>query len=58
MAGVVSGFFVIAALPTAQNVYVAAARYEVGEEMTRDIALLTSVGTLISLMVIASLFGA
>ncbi|MCT2150094.1 hypothetical protein M3D48_05595 [Dermabacter vaginalis] len=53
-----SGFFVIAALPTAQNVYVAAARYEVGEEMTRDIALLTSVGTLISLMVIASLFGA
>ena len=49
---------VLAALPTAQNVYVAAARYEVGEEMTRDIALLTSVGTMIALMVIASLFGA
>ncbi|WP_153246509.1 hypothetical protein [Dermabacter sp. HSID17554] len=53
-----SGFFVIAALPIAQNVSVAAARYEVGEEMTRDITLLTSVGTLIALMVIASLFGA
>ena len=49
---------VLAALPTAQNVYVAAARYEVGEEMTRDIALLTSVGTMVALMVIASLFGA
>lgn len=49
---------VLAALPTAQNVYVAAARYEVGEEMTRDIALFTSVGTMIVLMVIASLFGA
>lgn len=49
---------VLAALPTAQNVYVAAARYEVGEEMTRDIALFTSVGTMIALMVIASLFGA
>ncbi len=48
---------VLAALPTAQNVYVAAARYETGEELARDTALFTSVGTLGVLLVTSALLG-
>ncbi|MDO5644152.1 MAG: AEC family transporter [Dermabacter sp.] len=48
---------VMAALPTAQNVYVAAARYEVGEDLSRDTALFTSVGTLVALVIITTILG-
>lgn len=49
---------VFGALPTAQNVYVAAAHYGVGEEMTRDTALLTSIGTMLVLLAVAACMGA
>lgn len=48
---------VLAALPTAQNVYVAAARYETGEELSRDVALFTSLGTVVVLVIVTALLG-
>lgn len=48
---------VLAALPTAQNVYVAAARYEVGEDVARDSALFTSLGTVVILMGLSVVLG-
>ena len=46
---------VMAALPTAQNVYVAASRYETGEELARDAALFTSIGSLGTLLLASAL---
>lgn len=47
---------VMAALPTAQNVYVTAAHYETAEEVSRDTALVTSVGTLLVLLAVSPFF--
>ncbi len=47
---------VLAALPTAQNVYVTAAHYETSEEVARDTALVTSIGTLGVLLAAAAFF--
>ncbi|MGO2586194.1 MAG: AEC family transporter, partial [Brachybacterium tyrofermentans] len=40
---------VMAALPTAQNVYVAAARYRAAENLARDTVLITTIGTVVVL---------
>lgn len=44
---------VMAALPTAQNVYVAASRYEAGEILARDTVLVTTVGVVTTMTGIA-----
>lgn len=48
---------VMAALPTAQNVYVAAARYRASENLARDTVLLTTVGTVLVLLLLSGLLG-
>lgn len=44
---------VMAALPTAQNIYVAAARYRASENLARDTVLITTLGTVLVLLLIA-----
>lgn len=46
---------VMAALPTAQNVFVAASRYQSGEAIARDTVLATTIGTVLVLLGISSL---
>lgn len=48
---------VMAALPTAQNVYVAAARYRASENLARDTVLITTIGTVVVLLAISGLLG-
>ena len=48
---------VMAALPTAQNVYVAAARYRAAENLARDTVLITTIGTVVVLLLISGLLG-
>lgn len=48
---------VMAALPTAQNVYVAAARYGAAENLARDTVLITTIGTVVVLLLISGLLG-
>lgn len=48
---------VIAALPTAQNVFNYAQRYERGEIVARDTVLITTVGSVLVLLVVAALLG-
>lgn len=48
---------VMAALPTAQNVYVAAARYRAAENLARDTVLITTIGTVLVLLLISGLLG-
>ncbi|MFC0674111.1 AEC family transporter [Brachybacterium hainanense] len=48
---------VMAALPTAQNVYVAASRYEASEELARDTVLTTTVGTVVVLLALSAVLG-
>lgn len=48
---------VMAALPTAQNVYVAAARYSASENLARDTVLITTIGTVLVLLVISAVLG-
>ena len=48
---------VMAALPTAQNVYVAAARYGAAENLARDTVLITTIGTVVVLLLISGLIG-
>jgi len=48
---------VMAALPTAQNVYVAAARYRASENLARDTVLITTIGTVLVLLAISALLG-
>jgi malonate transporter and related proteins len=48
---------VMAALPTAQNVYVAAARYRAAEHLARDTVLITTIGTVLVLLLISGVFG-
>jgi len=45
---------VMAALPTAQNVYVAAARYRASENLARDTVLITTIGTVLVLLLISA----
>ncbi|ATG55162.1 permease [Brachybacterium ginsengisoli] len=45
---------VMAALPTAQNVYVAAARYRASENLARDTVLITTLGTVLVLLLISA----
>jgi predicted permease len=45
---------VMAALPTAQNVYVAAARYRAAENLARDTVLITTIGTVLVLLAISA----
>lgn len=45
---------VMAALPTAQNVYVAAARYRAAENLARDTVLITTIGTVLVLLLISA----
>lgn len=49
---------VMAALPTAQNVLVAAARYGASEVLARDTVLVTTIGTVVTLLVVSVLLGA
>lgn len=49
---------VMAALPTAQNVYVAAARYRASENLARDTVLITTIGTVVVLLLISAALGA
>lgn len=49
---------VMAALPTAQNVFAAAVRYERGEEICRDTVLLTTVVAMLTMAVVALLLAA
>ncbi|MDN5822000.1 MAG: AEC family transporter [Brachybacterium sp.] len=49
---------VMAALPTAQNVYVAAARYRASENLARDTVLITTIGTVAVLLLISAVLGA
>ena len=46
---------VTSALPTAQNVYVAAVRYRSAEAVTRDVVLVTSVAAMGTMAVVALL---
>ncbi|APX31494.1 permease [Brachybacterium sp. P6-10-X1] len=48
---------VMAALPTAQNVYVAAARYRAAENLARDTVLITTIGTVLVLLLISGVLG-
>lgn len=48
---------VMAALPTAQNVFVAAARYQAGENLARDTVLITTIGTVVVLLLVSGLLG-
>ncbi|WP_114856013.1 AEC family transporter [Brachybacterium sp. YJGR34] len=48
---------VMAALPTAQNVYVAAARYRASENLARDTVLITTIGTVLVLLLLSGLLG-
>lgn len=48
---------VMAALPTAQNVYVAAARYRAAENLARDTVLITTIGTVVVLLLISGVLG-
>ena len=48
---------VMAALPTAQNVYVAAARYQAAENLARDTVLITPIGTVRALLAVSALLG-
>lgn len=48
---------VMAALPTAQNVYVAAARYRAAENLARDTVLITTIGTVLVLLLISAVLG-
>ncbi|MFC7373700.1 AEC family transporter [Brachybacterium sp. GCM10030267] len=48
---------VMAALPTAQNVFVAAARYRAAENLARDTVLITTIGTVLVLLLISGLLG-
>lgn len=48
---------VMAALPTAQNVYVAAARYRAAENLARDTVLVTTIGTVLVLLAVSALLG-
>ena len=48
---------VLAALPTAQNVFNYSQRYDVGETISRDAVFLTTVGCLPVLVVITLLLG-
>ena len=48
---------VMAALPTAQNVYVAAARYQAAENLARDTVLITTIGTVGVLLLISGVLG-
>jgi len=48
---------VMAALPTAQNVFVAASRYEAAEELARDTVLTTTVGTVAVLLLLSAVLG-
>jgi len=45
----------LAALPTAQNVYNFAARYERGMPLARDVVLLTTIFAVPALLIIAAL---
>lgn len=45
---------VMAALPTAQNVFVAASRYEAAEPLARDTVLVTTVGTVLTLLLVSA----
>lgn len=49
---------VMAALPTAQNVFVAASRYGASEELARDTVLVTTIGTVLTLLGVSALLGA
>lgn len=48
---------VMAALPTAQNVFVAASRYRAAENLARDTVLITTIGTVVVLLLIAGVAG-
>lgn len=48
---------VMAALPTAQNVFVAASRFRTGEILARDTVLVTTVGTVLVLLGVSALLG-
>src|SRR5690606_5539131 len=48
---------VMAALPTAQNVFVAASRYEAAEELARDTVLTTPAGTVAVLPALSAVLG-
>ena len=48
---------VMSALPTAQNVYVAAARYRAAENLARDTVLVTTIGTVLVLLAVSALLG-
>lgn len=49
---------VIAGLPTAQNVFVWAARYTKGLSLARDVVFVTTIGSIITIALIAALVGA
>jgi malonate transporter len=49
---------VMAALPTAQNVFVAASQYKAAENLARDTVLLTTVGTVITLLILSGVMSA
>lgn len=49
---------VMASLPTAQNVLVAASRFGASEVLARDTVLVTTIGTVVSLLVVSALLGA
>ncbi|MFE5776245.1 AEC family transporter [Brachybacterium sp. NPDC056505] len=49
---------VMAALPTAQNVFVAASQYRAAENLARDTVLLTTVGTVITLLIVSGVMSA
>ncbi|MDO5618620.1 AEC family transporter [Kocuria sp.] len=49
------GVVLMASLPTAQNVYVAAVRYRTAEPVTRDVVLVTSVVAMVTMALVALL---
>lgn len=49
------GVVIMAALPTAQNVYIAAVRYRAAESVTRDVVFVTSVVAMATMAVVALL---
>ena len=48
---------VMAALPTAQNVFVAASQYRAAENLARDTVLITTIGTVFALLAVSAVLG-
>jgi predicted permease len=54
---VLLGVVITAALPTAQNIFLHATRYRVGEDVARETILVTTLASLPAALIVAVLLG-